>query len=297
MSEHWGVVVNTSAGGRSNLHERTLDALATSNISASVDAPTTAGETAVAVSRFLGDGIRQVAVVGGDGTLNVVADAIYRAQLDERVTISILPAGTGSDFARTFAFPQDVEAAVPRLARGVDYPMDIGVLEGEWGTRAFVNIADAGLPAATVLTADRLPRSLGAVKYQAAFWLTLPGFRAANVRVGTPRRTIESRAIAVVFANGQFFGGGLNIAPKAATMDGLLDIQIIDARIRDAPGLFPKVKKGLHLTHRTVRRVTAPEVVFEADRHWPIEADGEFVGHAPVTVRVEQGKLAVRLVG
>lgn len=297
MSEHWGVVVNPRAGGRNNLHERTIDALAGLGVSASVDAPATSDEVAHAVGGFLKEGIRNIAVVGGDGTLNVVADAIYQAAVGERVTISILPAGTGSDFARTFAFPQDVEAAVARLTHGADYPIDIGILEGAWGTRAFVNIADAGLPAATVLTSDRLPRSLGAAKYQAAFWLTLPGFRAANVTVATDRRVIESRAIAVVFANGQFFGGGLNIAPKASTMDGLLDVQIIDARIRDAPGLFPKVKKGMHLTHRTVRRVMSPSVVFEADRPWPVEADGEFVGHAPVTVRLEQGRLAVRLTG
>lgn len=247
-----------------------------------------------AVEGLLSEGVRHIAAVGGDGTLNVVADAIH-ASTTEPVTISIVPAGTGSDFARTFGLPQDLESSVERLNHSTDYPIDLGVLEGSWGTRAFLNIADAGLAAACVRTADRLPRGLGAAKYQIAFWATLPLFRAAQVRLVTPRRTVESRAIAVVLANGQFFGGGLNVAPRAATMDGLLDVQLIDARVRDAPALFPKLKRGLHLGHRAVRRLSTPTVRLEADRPWPIEADGELIGEAPVDARLAQGRLAVRL--
>lgn len=295
MNEHWGVIVNPQAGTRGGLHERTLDALAELGVSASVEASSSPAETSRFVGDFLDEGIRHVAVVGGDGTLNLAVDAIYQADIADTVTISILPAGTGSDFARTFALPQTVELAVGHLRGGTDYPVDIGVLEGAWGRRAFVNIADAGLPAATVLTAERLPRRLGPAKYQAAFWLTLPRFRAATVRLETPKRTHEGRAIAVVFANGQFFGGGLNVAPRAAAMDGLFDLQVIDARIRDAPGLFPKVKRGMHLRHPAVRRLVAASFEFETDRPWPVEADGEFIGHGPISAHIVQGKVAVRL--
>ena len=38
----------------------------------------------------------------------------------------------------------------------------------------------------------------------------------------------------LVVANGQFFGGGMKVAPKAAPTDGLLDIQIEHARKREA---------------------------------------------------------------
>ncbi len=132
MTEHWGVIVNPSAGTRGGLHDRTLDALAESGVSASVEASSGPDDIGQVVGGFLADGMRHIAVVGGDGTLNFVVDAIYQASVGESVTVSIMPAGTGSDFARTFALPQTVEGAADRLRGGTDYPVDIGVLEGEW---------------------------------------------------------------------------------------------------------------------------------------------------------------------
>ncbi len=39
----------------------------------------------------------------------------------------------------------------------------------------------------------------------------------------------------------------------------------------------------------------APSFDFETDRKWPVEADGEFIGHGPISAHIEQQKIAVRL--
>ena len=82
---------------------------------------------------------------------------------ESRPELGILPAGSGSDFVRTFGFSQRLEEAVIHLTGRETYPVDVGVLEGAWGTRYFLNAADVGVLGATVQTAERLSRRWGSL--------------------------------------------------------------------------------------------------------------------------------------
>jgi diacylglycerol kinase (ATP) len=149
--------------------------------------------------------------------------------------------------------------------------------------------------AAAAQTAPRLGRRLGAARYPLAFAARLPGFPRANVSIETERRTYESGALAVILANAQFFAGGWNVAPKATLVDGVLDLQIIDARKRQAPALVPKVIKGTHLRDRTVRRLSTSHFKIETDVVWPVEADGDYLGNTPVSGRVVPAALRLKI--
>src|SRR5260370_13137252 len=63
------------------------------------------------------------------------------------------------------------------------------------GTRYFVNIAEAGLGAAVVARAAGLTSFLGGARYAAGFWLTLPGFRRATVRLDADTHRSEERRV------------------------------------------------------------------------------------------------------
>ena len=158
--------------------------------------------------------------------------------------------------------------------------------EGSWGKRAFINEVQAGLGAATAGLAERLPRRIGAAKYQIAFWGTLPRFTPARVTVEAGRRRFEGSALAVIAANGQFFGGGLNIAPKASLRDGRLDVQAFSVKRRSAVPLFQKIKVGMHGSHPGVHRMSSPEVTVETEMPWPVEVDGEPLGVTPLRARL-----------
>ena len=96
-------------------------------------------------------------------------------------------------------------------------------------------------------------------------------------------------------ANAQFFAGGWNVAPKATLVDGVLDIQIIDAAKRRAPALVPKVIRGTHLRDPAVRRFSAAEFTIETSPVWPVEADGDLVGNTTVQGRVMPGALRLKI--
>ena len=89
----------------------------------------------------------------------------------------------------------------------------------------------------------------------------------------------------VVIANGQFFGGGLKVAPRATVMDGLLDGQMFAGPRRNASAIMTRRLRGTHLTHRAVRRRKGVNIRVECPESWPVEADSEVLGTGPVTVR------------
>lgn len=231
----------------------------------------------VAVASARTKGHRHFVAMGGDGAINLVINAMFVEPWTDPPVLGVLPAGTGSDFIRMFAIPQDTIKAVAHLVGDRVYRSDVGLLEGPWGDRYFLNVAQIGIGGAAVLRAEKL-RFLGPARYQAGFWSTLPTFSPRQMTVRTGDKVVEARALMVVVANGQFFGRGYNIAPKATVSDGLADVQIFSVPRRSVPAVFTQVRSGNHLRRPDVRRLRAQSVEVSADRPTPVEADGEYLG-------------------
>lgn len=246
------------------------------------------------VERVVREG-RRLVVAGGDGTVGLAAETMIQAGLAaEAHPLAILPLGSGCDLLRTFGIPQDLDQAAAHLVRPGEYRIDVGHLAGDWGERIFVNIAQAGVGAAAAETAARLGRRLGSIRYPLAFAGRFPGFRAANVEIAGDI-SIRSRALAVIMANGQFFAGGWNVAPKAMLVDGELDVQVIDAAKRQAPALVPRIVAGTHLRDPAVKRRSGGNFSVESSVPWPVEADGDYCGTTPLEVRVLPAALSIKI--
>lgn len=238
------------------------------------------------VADAVSEGRTGFVAVGGDGTAHHLINALPIGADEPRLSFAMIPAGTGSDFARTFGQNDDVGAAVDRLASGDRYPIDIGWIEGTFGRRWFLNAANAGIAAQSVVTAERLPRWIGSLRYTAAFWLTLPGFPGRPLVATVDRHRFDGQALNVVVANGQFFGGGLNVAPRATLVDGRFDVIVFSGARSNAFTVMPRLAFGSHLTHRAVRRYLGERIRIEVPAGWPIEADGELLGSGPVEIGI-----------
>jgi diacylglycerol kinase (ATP) len=290
----WLVVVNTEAGRTAVQPESVRTALEAAGVDARLETPRGREAAREVIAAGAREGFEHFAVVGGDGTVNLAANVLLSGGVESPV-IGVLPSGTGCDLLRTFGIPQNLGEAARHLVGDEVYPIDVATLEGSWGRRYFVNVAQAGVGAAAAQTAHRLGRSWGTARYPLAFAARLPRFPPARVTVETERRTYESGALAVIMANAQFFAGGWNVAPRATLIDGLLDIQIIDARKRQAPALVPKVIKGTHLRDRAVRRFSAATFKLATDVAWPVEADGDYIGNTPVSGHVVPAALRLKI--
>ena len=278
MSLEWIVLRNTAAGPSAVPEARITEALQRHGIRATIESPPGRAEMRQAACDAVENG-RPIALVGGDGTVSTVVDALAHRGIVERAIVGVLPAGTGCDLIRTFGIPQSIEDAARHLRTPNTYRIDVGRLEGEWGVRHFVNVANAGLAAAVVEASGRMPRRLGALRYITAVASAAPGFRACDVELSTPQRTHRQHALLMVAANGQFFGGGWNVAPKALLVDGKLDTQLIDLPKTAIPRMLPALMRGMHLTHPGVRRRSLGEFTFTPELEWPVEVDGDLIGH------------------
>ena len=246
-------------------------------------------------------GSKLIVAVGGDGTIHEVVNGMMdndRA-LNPEAALGVVAAGTGSDFIKTFGLPPWPSHAAAHLDGNESFPIDVGKVsytkDGAPATRYFANIAEAGLGAMVARRARRLPRLFGPTVYLFAFWMVLATHKPAQVRVDLVDRVYEGPMNNLVVANGQFFGGGMKIAPKAAPTDGLLDVQIEHARKRDAIASMPKVYRGEHLPHPDVEEAKRVRVSISAERPLLIEADGEVLGHTPATFEVLKDALRLKV--
>jgi YegS/Rv2252/BmrU family lipid kinase len=249
----------------------------------------------------LASGIHFLVAVGGDGTVHEVVNGMIENDraVDPSAVLGVVAAGTGSDFIKTFGIRAMPSAAVAHLDGPNSFTIDIGKVTftegGRTVTRYFPNIAEAGLGAEVVAKAAHLPRWLGPTVYLFAFWLTMRKHKSCNVKVDLIDRTYEGPMNNMVVANGQFFGGGMKIAPKAAPTDGLLDIQIEHARKKDAIAMMPKVFKGTHVPHPSVKEAKRVKVSIESERPLLIEADGEVLGYTPATFEVLKDIISLKV--
>jgi diacylglycerol kinase (ATP) len=249
----------------------------------------------------LESGSRLVVAVGGDGTIHEVVNGMLvdGHAVNPDAALGVVAAGTGSDFIKTFGLPAAPRFAVNHLAGDTAFPVDIGKItferDGAQEVRYFANIAEVGVGASTVARAERMPRWLGPLVYLLAFWLSVRAFKPAHVTVDLVDRTYEGPANNIIVANGQFFGGGMRIAPKAAPTDGLFDIQIEHARKREAIALMPKVYKGQHLPHPDIEEFKRVKLSVTSDPPLLIEADGELLGHTPATFEVLRDAIKLKV--
>lgn len=240
-------------------------------------------------------GERYLVAVGGDGTVHEVVNGMFTGgrPIAADAVLGVVAAGSGCDFVRSFGLPGDAGQAAKHLAGDRVRRIDVGQITvtsgAEQVTRYFANIAEAGLGGAVVTRAAGLKgvmglgRFLGGARYACGFWLTLPGFRPATVRLDADGQAFEWQAYNVVVANCRFYGGGMQISPKSEPDDGVLDVLVMTGPKSDSFTTLPKVYRGAHLPHRNIAELRASRVHVETDQPFPVEADGEILGTTPAT--------------
>ena len=305
MSSPFGpiVLVANPAAGRGAVGARlpeissTLRSMGLEHRTILTEAP---GDATRAAAEALRRGESFVVAVGGDGTVHEVVNGMVDEERPPGPTpvLGVVPAGSGCDFVQTFGLPADALRACRHLQGDNVYPIDLGKVsyrddEGRPAVRYFANIAEAGLGASVVARSARLPRWVGRSRYFFGFWLTLPRFRPARVRLQGTDRAMEVEAHQVVVANCQYYGGGMRISPRSWPGDGILDVLVMTGPKSEAFTLLPKVYRGEHLPHRHITELKVRRLVVEAEGPWRVEADGEALGWTPATFEVV--RLPIRL--
>jgi len=288
---HAKVIVNPAAGANSTRRKWPHLHRLLTHIGLSFDHDYTEGTGhATELARAAAsDGYRYLVAVGGDGTVNEVANGILHSADAGSVSLGIISTGTGSDFVRSAGIPRNYVSACSCLTSPQRRLIDIGIVEyrknGQSSKRFFVNVAGIGFDAAAVEATEQLPKYFGGtIPYLAGLLRTLVGYRNKSVELGIGDRAEKARVLSVVVSNGNYFGGGMRIAPEASLDDSLLDVCVIgDVGKFDLLKSLPMVYKGTHGDHPKVRMEKAGKVTVESAEKVLVHADGEVLGEGPAS--------------
>ncbi|MEU8920101.1 diacylglycerol kinase [Kitasatospora sp. NPDC048545] len=259
-----------------------------------VDAEPHAGRSAEDALRLAreaaADGVDAVAVVGGDGMINLALQALAGTT----VPLGVVPAGTGNDHARAYGLPLgSPEAAADVIAAGRTRAVDLGRITGPDGSvRWYGSILATGFDSLVSDRTNRLRWPRGRMRYNLAILIEFANLRPLPFRITLADGTVIERDLTLAaVGNTSSYGGGMLMCPDALPDDGLLDVTLVDAmpRLRIAR-FFPTLFKGTHTTRSEVTTLRTTSLRIDSPGITAY-ADGEFIAPLPVEVTVRRNAL------
>ena len=249
------------------------------------------GEEATLAEGAIARGIRTIVAVGGDGTWSNVAGAILRS--GQPVKLGLIPAGTGSDLAKSLGIPaNDVPACVDIVRAGRTRAIDVGRVED----RYFLNVAGFGYDVAVLEDTKKVGWLSGSLLYVYCALRQVRSFPGFSVEMEVDGERSRRDLLMLIVANGAIFGGGFRIAPGASVDDGTLDLvgfRNIGAWKRLK--LMAQLRRGTHEQARETERIAVRAFRLRFDQPPTYEIDGEWNKAASAEVDICLTPAALRV--
>lgn len=231
-----------------------------------------------------------LAVMGGDGMMHLGLNACARAGDGEGVTLGVIPAGTGNDFARGIGLdPADAVAAAAVIGAGSRRLLDLAQVNDR-----FVGaVVATGFDALVNRRANAMPWPRGSLRYPLATLAELRVFAPLSYQLVLDGRPRELDAMLIAVGNTASYGGGMRICPDADAEDGLLEVTIVHPVSRaKLVQLLPRMYSGRFVRDPCVEQLRVREVTVSGAGLVGF-GDGELLGAAPLTVACAPAVLPV----
>lgn len=230
-------------------------------------------------------------VVGGDGMIALGANAVCGSG----IPLGIVAVGSGNDFARGLKLPVNrVKTAVDEEGRPVNGLID----------RYYAGMLNCGLDASINDRANHSRLPGGSARYAAAVLVEIARMKqyGYHVKATLSDGTVEEHDIIapmLTVANARYIGGGLEVSPYSLLDDGMLDLVWLNCKpnVGQCAKALSNAYNGRLLASQIFnwKRVRQVEITraHEGDEPPVLMADGEYVGHLPVTVTAQAKALRV----
>lgn len=228
------------------------------------DAPTHATRLA---RQAVDEGCDVVVAMGGDGTMNEVAQAVVGSP----VIFGLIPGGSGNGLGRHLGLQGSIPQVLETLIRGRIRSIDTGEAAGH----PFFNVMGVGYDAALSERFNRLTRRglRSYLREGIKLWRSYPPARY-TIRQGDT--TVTTEALMVAVANSDQYGYDCYIAPGARVDDALLNLVVVKpiSALQFGPLAF-RMRWGTADRSPHVRLMSGTQFIIETDRPQPIHTDGE----------------------
>jgi diacylglycerol kinase family enzyme len=220
-----------------------------------------------------------IVVAGGDGTIADVIQGIMESSLNDKITLGIIPLGSGNAFRKTLGIPRNIRESVFLIATAKTKVMDLVDIEGQ-------PVAFASIGATAQISMERqryrVPGLLGYIlsSYNV---LKIPR-KEVEVDlydgIDDRGRAFEHKKLKVkmfdcVIGKTSHFGYGWRIAPKAKVNDGYIDITFFQTLGYKYLLFFPTIYFGIY--QKTQIHFKAKRILIRGEK-LPIQYHGEILG-------------------
>lgn len=214
-------------------------------------------------------GCDYVVAVGGDGTINEVAQGLTGTA----TTMGILPRGSGNGLARHFGIPAQLPDAIDSLFNNTVVRMDTLLINN----RLSLNVSGIGFDGhiANLFAGEKIRGLLGYARLTIAEMLKFPEFDAELTIDG---KTINTKAFIIAFANSSQYGNNIRVAPHASASDGIFDMTVIKKFSLKDIGFIHSFLKGKLKESELCDMLVAKEARVTTSHVVPYHIDGESCG-------------------
>lgn len=226
-----------------------------------------AGHATQLAQQFALEGYYAAIAVGGDGTVNEVANGL----VGSNTALGIIPNGSGNGFARHLDISTRMNRAVEMLNNSEPICVDYGMVND----KKFFSTCGVGFDALVAMQFNE-GKSRGLKMYIQNTLQSLFSYKPETYRIIGNDIDVTTEAFLITFANAGQWGYDANIAPKASVQDGLIDIAIVNKFPLSAA---PKLALNL-FTHNIdensyMNTIRTKEVTLVREQAGPMHIDGD----------------------
>ena len=245
------------------------------------------------------EGYRRIIAVGGDGSLHEVFNGICRwcaatGVPTEEFLLGVVPIGSGNDWIRSLAVPNDTIEVVDLIRRNSFGRMDVMRVKSSGGRTAYMaNIGGVGFDSHVCKRVNTQKESgrRGKLIYLNSLRYTIFNLKSINISVVADGEVVfTGLCYSVAFGNGRYSGSGMRQVPLAVLDDGLLDYTIIPKTpllkvVKELPRLFNgTLHQSVYVISGKCRSLQI--VPMDEQSNDIFELDGEIEGLLPMSIEV-----------
>lgn len=204
--------------------------------------------------------VHEIVSVGGDGTLNTIVASLVQQNLEQKVCIQVVNAGTGNDLYRMLS----EDATYVDVAKVNDFH--------------FVNISSLGLDAVIAKNMNEfrkffIPKKL---RYIVSGIYSFFHYKPIEAKIILNDETFDCNLAFIAVANGMYYGGGMKIAPESSLQDEMFSIVLVKHQAKHKLFfLFIKLLFGMKIVSGAIEYKKASEISIITTENILCNYDGE----------------------
>lgn len=231
-------------------------------------------------------GIKNIVILGGDGTVNEVMNGIDNY---DEVLLGYIPSGSSNDLARSLQIPKDPLEALSHILKPTKFKyLDHGritFLDKEQTPRKFACSSGMGYDAAVCIEVQESPLKKSLNRFGAGKFvyiaiaikkvLTAPQMNATVIVDGVQKGPFQ-KVLLISSMIHKYEGGGLLMAPSADPTDGKLTVTLVHGLSKAKVFvLLPTIFTGKHIKYKGVETYLCSEIEIKTDINTAVHTDGE----------------------